>query len=72
MEKMRFVTVGRLAITVMSMAVAMSSTAQELKVGAPAPEFKLMGSDGRQYSLAAYKGKQAVALAFFPEAFTGG
>ena len=54
------------------MAVAMSATAEELKVGAPAPEFKLAGSDGQQYALSAYKGKQAVALAFFPEAFTGG
>jgi peroxiredoxin len=62
----------RFAFVVLSMAVAMSATAQELKVGAPAPEFTLAGSDGQQYSLSSYKGKQAVALAFFPEAFTGG
>ncbi len=62
----------RVTFTALSMIVAMSATAQELKVGAPAPEFKLAGSDGQQYSLSAYKGKQAVALAFFPQAFTGG
>lgn len=59
-------------LTVMSMAVAFSAAAQELKVGAPAPAYTLAGSDGQQYSLSDYKGKQAVALAFFPEAFTGG
>ena len=58
--------------TALSMAVALTATAQELKVGAPAPEFKLAGSDGKQYALSAYKGKQAVAIAFFPQAFTGG
>ena len=62
----------RVTLTALSMIVAMSAIAQELKVGAPAPEFKLAGSDGQQYSLSAYKGKQAVALAFFPQAFTGG
>jgi peroxiredoxin Q/BCP len=62
----------RWVFTVMSMAIAMSATAQDLKVGAPAPDFELAGSDGQKYSLSAFKGKQAVALAFFPEAFTGG
>ena len=62
----------RVAFTVTWMAVAISASAQELEVGAPAPEFKLAGSDGQQYSLAGYRGKQAVALAFFPQAFTGG
>jgi len=62
----------RVALTVTSMAVAMPATAQEPKVGTPAPDFKRAGSDGQQYSLSDYKGKQAVALAFFPQAFTSG
>ena len=44
----------------------------ELKVGDMAPNFKLQGSDGKTYSLADYKGKSAVVLAWFPKAFTGG
>jgi peroxiredoxin Q/BCP len=44
----------------------------ELKVGDMAPNFSLPGSDGKTYSLADYKGKSAVVLAWFPKAFTGG
>ena len=44
----------------------------ELKVGDKAPDFKLQGSDGKTYRLADYVGKQAVVLAWFPKAFTGG
>jgi len=48
------------------------SAAPELKVGDPAPLFSLRGSDGKTYSLADYKGKQTVVLAWFAKAFTGG
>ena len=44
----------------------------ELKPGDPAPEFSLAGSDGKTHRLSDYKGKQAVVLAWFPKAFTGG
>jgi thioredoxin-dependent peroxiredoxin len=44
----------------------------ELKVGDPAPAFSLVGSDGKTYKLADFKGKKAVVLAWFPKAFTGG
>jgi peroxiredoxin Q/BCP len=40
--------------------------------GDPAPEFSLPGSDGQTHSLSDYRGKQAVVLAWFPKAFTGG
>lgn len=46
--------------------------ADELKVGDKAPEFSLVGSDGKTYALADFKGKQSVVLAWFPKAFTGG
>jgi peroxiredoxin Q/BCP len=43
-----------------------------LKVGDAAPEFSLPGSDGRQYRLDEYRGKQPVVLVWFAKAFTGG
>lgn len=44
----------------------------ELKPGDMAPNWKLQASDGKTYSLADFKGKQAVVIAWFPKAFTQG
>jgi cytochrome oxidase Cu insertion factor (SCO1/SenC/PrrC family) len=44
----------------------------DLKPGMPAPDFTLQASDGRTYALSQFKGKQAVVIAWFPKAFTGG
>lgn len=43
----------------------------DLKVGDTAPDFALMGSDGKIHKLSDYRGK-TVVLAWFPKAFTGG
>ncbi len=51
---------------------APAQPAADLRPGDLAPAFALPGSDGRSYSLADFKGKQAVVLAWFPKAFTGG
>jgi cytochrome oxidase Cu insertion factor (SCO1/SenC/PrrC family) len=45
---------------------------RSLSVGDLAPEFSLPGSDGKQYSLASYRGRQAVILVWFAKAFTEG
>ena len=50
----------------------LSASAAELEAGDPAPDFTLQASDGRTYSLADFKGKQAVVVAWFPRAFTSG
>lgn len=42
------------------------------KVGDKAPDFKLVGSDGKTYTLSQFKGKSAVVLAWYPKASTGG
>ena len=44
----------------------------ELKAGDAAPDFSLQGSDGKTYKLSSFAGKQAVVVAWFPKAFTGG
>jgi thioredoxin-dependent peroxiredoxin len=62
---------GLLAIASLFLSCA-AVRAAELRVGDPAPDFSLPGSDGKTYKLSDYKGKQAVVLAWFPRAFTGG
>jgi peroxiredoxin Q/BCP len=49
-----------------------SVASAELKVGDAAPDFKLKGSDGKTYKLSEFRDKQAVVIAWFPKAFTGG
>jgi thioredoxin-dependent peroxiredoxin len=49
-----------------------SAAAGDLKVGDPAPNFKLQATDGKTYQLSDFKGKEAVVLAWFPKAFTQG
>jgi len=43
-----------------------------LRAGDAAPEFTLPASDGRTYRLGDFRGRQAVVIAWFPKAFTGG
>lgn len=63
-------TGGVLAIGITAAALS-QAPAVELKVGDPAPNFALAGSDGKIHRLSDYKGR-AVVLAWFPKAFTGG
>ena len=41
-------------------------------VGQRAPDFSLLGSDGKAHGLQSHRGRQPVVLAFYPKAFTGG
>jgi len=43
-----------------------------LKVGDQAPDWELVGTDGKTYKLSSYKGKQGVVVAWYPFALTGG
>lgn len=61
-----------LALGLAAAAVGRAQNTVELKVGDQAPNFSLKGSDGKTHTLAEYKGKRAVVVAWFPKAFTGG
>ncbi len=61
-----------LGLAVLAAAAASPSPADDLKPGDVAPAFQLPGSDGKTYTLAEFKGKQPVVLAWFPKAFTSG
>jgi len=60
------------SMAAVAVALVPSQSTPALKPGDPAPPFSLPGSDGRTYTLDQFKGKQAVVLAWFPKAFTGG
>lgn len=49
---------------------ATATTSRVPAVGEPAPEFSLKSTSGQQVSLADFRGKKHVLLAFFPLAFT--
>ncbi len=59
-------------VTAVLVAFSAAVRADAPKVGDKAPDFKLTGSDGKEYSLADFAGKKAVVIAWFPKAFTGG
>jgi thioredoxin-dependent peroxiredoxin len=64
-----------MALTLFALGLAGAFAAEGTKglgVGDVAPAFTLPGSDGKSHSLADFKGKEAVVLAWFPKAFTGG
>ena len=61
-----------LVVAVGLLVACAAARAADLAPGDPAPEFSLPGSDGKTHRLSDYKGKQAVVLAWFPKAFTGG
>jgi peroxiredoxin Q/BCP len=68
---MKAVVLMVMTLAVFGLALAPAS-AGDLKVGDPAPNFKLQASDGKTYQLSDFKGKEAVVLAWFPKAFTQG
>ncbi len=72
-----------LAILLLSLAVASSTQQKEapkeapppapkIKIGHRAPDFTLKDQNGHDVSLAGFRGKKNVVLAFYVFAFTGG
>jgi cytochrome oxidase Cu insertion factor (SCO1/SenC/PrrC family) len=63
--------VSAVALGVFHTVMRTTGTVGDVKPGDPAPDFSLMGSDGRTYRLNDLKG-QPLVIAWFPKAFTGG
>jgi peroxiredoxin Q/BCP len=69
----RNIAVSAAAILALAgLSLAQDQPAVELKPGDAAPAFSMAGSDGKTHTLAEHAGKQAVVVAWFPKAFTGG
>jgi peroxiredoxin Q/BCP len=60
----------RFCLFFLSLLLSVSASAAP-GVGEPAPDWTLPGSDGKQYTLSALRGRHVV-IAFFPKAFTRG
>ena len=69
-------TLGRSVLCIAGVLAALfgigTAGAEDLEPGARAPEFELVGSDGKTYTLSQFVGKRGVVLAWFPKAFTPG
>ena len=65
-------TVAAAIAGVVNVATRRFEPSPELRAGDLAPDFTLPGSDGRTYRLRDFIGTQAVVIAWFPKAFTGG
>jgi len=59
-------------IAILTSLLLASDARAELSIGDMAPDFTLQGSDGETYTLADFRGKEAVVLAWFPKAYTSG
>lgn len=70
-EMKHLATLG-VVLSILAGAVQGPAFGEDLKVGDVAPDFTLKASDGKTYRLADFRGKQAVVIAWFPRAFTGG
>jgi thioredoxin-dependent peroxiredoxin len=63
---------GMLAGQARAQTPAATTTATELKVGDPAPDFTLSATDGKTYTLSKDLRGHWVVLGWFPKAFTAG
>jgi peroxiredoxin len=61
-----------LASPLFAQTVQQSQEHSTLKVGDEAPNFTLPATNNQKVTLADYRGKKNVIVAFFPAAFTGG
>lgn len=70
-KPLRLLPLAFVACGLLASPAAAQNPSAELKVGDPAPDFTLPGTDGKTYSLKDLRGHWVV-LGWFPKAFTGG
>lgn len=66
------VRAGALLLLLGCVAAADERTLERPAPGEPAPAFEAPATTGAPVSLASFKGRRSVVLAFFPKAFTPG
>ena len=71
-KRLSLTSISGLAIFLVGLQPQLIFSAELPEVGEFAPEFEMVGSDGETYKLCNFRGKQAVILAWYPKAFTGG
>ena len=62
----------KLRLILLAIMASLSFSAAALEVGDQAPAFSLEGTDGNTYTLEQFHGRQAIVIAWYPKAFTGG
>lgn len=65
-------SIGLVAFSASLFSPSATAEVTPIKVKDMVPDFELKGSDGKTYKLSDFKGKQAVVIAWYPKAFTGG
>lgn len=68
MKRSQFLAIG----LILGLGGVFTQAHADLAVGDKAPDFSLKGSDGKTYKLSDFEGKQAMVVAWYPKAFTGG
>jgi len=63
---------GWLGLALLLLAGGVASARGGLRIGDPAPDFRLQGSDGAWHELGQYRGRTAVVIAWFPRPFGKG
>ena len=71
MNRLTWILLGATVMMFASDAAGLAAAA-EPKMGEAAPDFELVGSDGKTYKLSDFQGKSAVVVAWFPKAHTPG
>ena len=62
----------KLRLILLAIMASLSFSAAALEVGDQAPAFSLEGTDGNTCTLEQFHGRQAIVIAWYPKAFTGG